>query len=376
MTRKFLAAYVAGTIAACGLLLAVVYVGSSYLPLDPPPPYHLMGWSPEGMEEAYQRNAPALGTFAIDGGAFGAEDNADRRVVLWDAARACNNGEHLPTLQQLIGDCVGFGSGNALRYLEAVHLILYEDDIVWREPFIPFHYATGRNAPEAGNGRLGRNPNGSFGSDQAAALVSRGWVAADEPGLPKYSKSVAESWAVKMPDPHWLAIGKQHLVKTAARVRTAAEIRDAICNGYPVTIASTWGGKMRPPTVDGRLVNSRVTRWGHQMCVIGYDGSLVRERYFYVLNSWGPDAHGTPPDDAPPGGFWIRLEDMEWIARTGECYAFSDIVGYERRDWSIVARRSEMLEQARTVERLPEGHWRRRVCMGLADRQADPIEGN
>jgi hypothetical protein len=151
-------------------------------------------------------------------------------------------------------------------------------------------------------------------------------------GVPEYSGRVAKTWGRRGPPEEFIEHAKQFCVKTVAPVRSAAEVRDAVCNGYPVTIASNWGGRMQPRVVDGRLVNERSGTWNHQMCIIGYDGETGSEPYYYVLNSWGAAAHGTPPDDAPPGGFWIRTKDVEYIVKQGDSFAFSDFDGFPAQE--------------------------------------------
>lgn len=301
----------------------------------------LSGWA--GPEVAAQALAEvqargALSPFVIRGAA---EDNAKKRVVLWDASTAIL-GEHLPTFRQVVGDCVGAGAAQAVNYLQLSQMYIRGppyDRGGFRAVYEPYHYACGRNAPECGDGRLnrGREPwSGSVGSWQAEALRLYGVIPADEPGLDEYGPSVIKRWAVRMPDRRWIDIGRLHLVKTIAQVTNADQIRDAICNGYAVTIASDWGGDMRPRTIDGRLVNRRSGSWAHQMCVIGYDGATGREPYWYILNSWGPDAHGTPPDGAPPGGFWVTRRDIDYIARQGDSFALSNHDGFEAADWVII----------------------------------------
>jgi hypothetical protein len=68
------------------------------------------------------------------------------------------------------------------------------------------------------------------------------------------------------------------------------------------------------------------------MCLIGYDGATGREPYWYVINSWGDSAHGTPPDGAPPGGFWIRAKDLAYILRQGDSFAWSNFAGFPSQD--------------------------------------------
>ncbi len=89
---------------------------------------------------------------------------------------------------------------------------------------------------------------------------------------------------------------------------------------------------MLPPTIDGRLVNRRQGTWAHQMTVIAYDGQTGSEPYFLILNSWGPAAHGQPPDDSPPGSFWIRWKDMDYMAKKGDSFAYSGMDGFPAQD--------------------------------------------
>ena len=293
-----------------------------------PPVAPQFGWAgPRLAAQAYDEIKSGLPRFEITGTQ---DDEPQRRVVLWDAARVANDGRHLPTFTQAIGDCVGASAGQAVQYLMAVQAVRNADGREWKPLFVPYHYACGRNAPECGNGRLGRNPGGSVGAWQAEAIRLYGVLPEDAPGLPAYSAATGNAWAVQMPALQYVAEGRQHPVRTIARVTTADEIRRAVQNYYVVTIASDWGGLLRPPVIDGRLVNRRVTTWNHQMLVIGFDGT-GRVPLWYVLNNWGPAAHGTPPDDAPPGGFWIGLSDMESIARQGDSWAYSDAEGFPGR---------------------------------------------
>lgn len=293
------------------------------------PPRNLMGWAGQDKaKEEWQRIRHLFPKFGIRGAQ---KDNAKRRVALWDASKLVT-GDSIPNFRQLIGDCVGAGAKHAVDYLQCSAIV----QGAWhqfRPVYEPYHYATGRNAPECGNGRI-RGPDGSLGSWQARALQLYGVIPADLPGLEPYSESVIRRWAVRMPEKRWIDVGKMHLVRTAAMVTTAEEVRDAVCNGYPVTIASNWGGLMRPPVKNGKLVNRRSGTWAHQMCIIAYDGT-GDEPLWYVLNSWGPHAHGDPPDDSPPGGFWIAKHDVDYIVRQEDTFALSAMEGFPANDWDI-----------------------------------------
>lgn len=309
----------------------------------------LCGWAgKEEADAAWAKLAPRFAKFQIMGAA---QDNAKARAVLWDAAKLVNGGKHLPTFRQVIGDCVGAGAKQAMDYLQCVEAIR-TGAVEFKPIYSPYHYACGRMAPDLGAGKI-RGPDGSVGSWQAEALVRYGVLPADLPGLEPYSGPVIRKWAVRMPAAQWVEHGRQYLVRSAAQVKTADEVRDAVCNGYPVTIASDVGFQMRPGTKDGRLVNRRSGSWAHQMSVIGYDGATGSEPYWYILNSWGEDAHGNPPDDAPPGGFWVTRRDMDTIVRQGDSFALSQFEGFKSQEWIIISRlwKSETPKRAGAIVR-------------------------
>lgn len=327
--RKWAMPVLSGLLAAATL---AVFAQRHHAPVREADVPRLCGWAgPQEAQKAYERLKGNFHSFRIKGAA---QDNTRKRAVLWDAARLVNGNKHLPTFRQAIGDCVGAGAKQAVDYLQCVELIR-TGELEFRTVFEPYHYACGRMAPECGRGAI-RGADGSVGAWQAEALRLYGVISDDLPGLERYSALIVRRWATRMPEPRWLDEGKKHLVRSVAAVRSADEVRDAVCNGYPVTIASSWGGLLRPPVRDGRLVNRRVTTWMHQMCIIGYDGAAGREPYWYVLNSWGDDAHGTPPDDAPPGGFWIARIDVEFIVRQGDSFALSQFDGFPAQDWVVL----------------------------------------
>lgn len=359
-------------IAACAVLGAAVTIGHLVAPQivkqQAPPIDTQFGWAgPEVAKAAYEEIKNEIPKFAIVGG----EDDPGRRVVLWDGAKRANKGEHIKTLHQPIGCCVGAGACQACQYLFA-----NQADADWgttelRLLFPPYHYACGRMAPDCGKGSI-RGPDGSVGSWQAKALTIYGVLPMDTPGLPPYDAANARQWAVRMPDQKWIDLGKQHCIGAFAPAKTADDVRQAIQNLYPVTIASNWGGMgsandgYQAPVTEIAGVKLRLNKrrgtWPHQMCVIGYQ-MLGGRKLFYVLNSWGESMHGTPPDDAPPGGFWIEEADMEYIVRQGDSWVLSKGTGFpaQRLDFHIF-QRGEKEERHHVSPRQiarPRGHLRR-----------------
>lgn len=256
------------------------------------------------------------------------------KLVLWDYSKKVNNGRHFETFYQQTGSCVGNGGGQATWYLSAMENIRLGENIDCKLPFYLLPYGRSRYL----SGFRGSG-DGSTGAAFAKAITTEGILPFDDAGLPQpqrgngitWGKSVEYSWSDGSKiSQTYLNKSKQFLVKSAARLNTSQDVWDSITNGYPCTIASNWGGQMRP-TAQGNpavLLNRRVTRWDHQMCVIGAWEHPTLGRIFCILNSWGPDAHGVPVDDSPPGSFWVLDADMNYIVAQGDSFAFSQFDGF------------------------------------------------
>jgi len=333
------------------LVLGAAFIGLfAFRPAPVPdvtPPEARMGWADPGVvQQEVARLSAGLPKFSI--AKRFADDNKKKRVVLWDAAKKVNGGKHLPTFRQEIGDCVSMGAANALNYLQCVILASGQPGR-YRPAFQPWLYGGSRH--DVGKDRLGccktGRCDGSVGIWAATFARDFGVLAADETGVPAYSGKVAMAWNCGPPR-EFYSIAKEHPLRTFAQVNSADDVRDAICNGYPVTIASNWGGLMRPPTKGGRLVNRRADSWGHQMVIIGYDGA-GNTPYWYILNSWGENAHGAPPDDAPPGGFWVGEQDVTYIVRQGDSWAYSQFEGFPEQDLDF-----SVVRAAPPVNRVPD----------------------
>ena len=268
----------------------------------------------------------------------GAYESTEGAVVkLWDYSRAINGGQHFPTFLQQVGDCVANGAANAVNYLQAVQLAR-GPPVAGAFEFRPAHrcfiYGASRTHPEIGNKRLGSS-DGSVGAWAAEAVQTQG-VLAQEDG-PDYSGQLAREWGSRgVPDAYYwqAALFK---VRSVARVTTYEQLRDALASGYPVTCAGNVGFKMQPVVRDGKHWGVPSGSWAHQMCWLAVDDT-ARSPFdgqvgaVYTLNSWGPNAHGQPADDAPPGGFWIDRTTAERYLRQGDCWAFSAFDGFPQRD--------------------------------------------
>lgn len=291
-----------------------------------------MGWAGEAIAaEAWSLLSDQMPAFEIRAPS---DSSAGRRLVLWDFTRRLAGGEHLPTHQQEIGDCVSMGAANAVDYLAAMEIVRLGERERLRPAYPPFLYGVSR--VQIGKGRLGRR-DGSTGAWAAAGVRRFGVLAADEPAVPAYSGRLARSWGASGPPEEFLERARPHVVRTTARVTDYEQIRDALANGYPVTVASSRGFRMRPVVDRGKAWGVPSGRWMHQMCLVGVDDD-PRRPGCYCLNSWGAMAHGAPADDAPPGGFWIDAEVVSAMAGQGDSFAFSQFDGFpeQRLDFQTV----------------------------------------
>lgn len=288
------------------------------------PPGARDGWAGPDAVAAASELVAAMPPFALrdaDGRAV-VQDNRAANVRLWHFEKSANKGQFLANIPQEVGDCVSWGAANAVDLAQCVQIVRDGRDEELHRAFPPYIYGVSRVL--VGKGRL--RGDGSVGAWAAEAVREHGVLRGDLPGCPAYSGRLAREWGKDGPPSQFVREAEKFCVRTVSPIRTADEARDAICNGYPVTIASDFGSKTMKPQ-DGRIVARRDDHWSHQMCLDGYDGSGSRV-YFHVRNSWGPNAHPQPIDDSPPGGFWITEDDCRYIVRQGDSFAFSEFDGF------------------------------------------------
>lgn len=311
-------------------------------------PAQRFGWiGPDEARRAFDGLAEHFPRFAIAGPMETAER---KRVVLWEPARQANGGRHLPTLRQQRGSCVGHGAANAVWYLAAFEVVRLRQPERVVMPYEPFIYGTSR--VQVGGGRI--DGDGSLGVWAAQAVRTAGVLRSDLDRLPAWEETKTPDGSiacVSFPsavDLEWgrppgpptshLDKARSHLVRTTAKVRSYEEVRDALANGYPVTVASMQGFLMAPRLERGKHWGVPRGKWAHQMCFVGVDDDPARPGC-YCLNSWGPDAHGPPAGDEPPGGFWVDAATVDRMARTGDdAFAFSQFDGFpaQRLDFRVV----------------------------------------
>lgn len=285
----------------------------------------LCGWAGEATaNREWERLAAGFPEFLIAGATRG---TAGQTARLWELVRRVL-GKDTPNVPQKTGDCVSFGAKNAIEYVACVEIVRGDLE-EFRSVFPPYLYATGRVL--VGRNRLAGRA-GSLGSWMAQAVVEHGVLRSDLPGVPAYSRQVADRWGDGDGFRAFLNEGRQHPIRSAARITSWDALVAAVVNGYPCTIASNAGFTMQAAS-DG--FHHRRGTWPHQMCVVAINDD-ARRPWVGLLNSWG-DAHGRLTDFEtgepwPAGTLRITRDAMESMLRSGECFAYSQFEGFPQQD--------------------------------------------
>lgn len=296
--------------------------------------YHkgeLCGWHgrryPELVASAYRNVSYLFRDFQIVGQT---RPTAGRKAMLYQAARKAL-GKDTDNYRQEIGDCVSFGAKNATEYITCTDMVMNGKNEKFRPIFPPFYYGSGRIF--IGKHQIPDSEDGSMGSWMAAAVLQYGALFSDESGVPQYAGSVAKKWGGGQgPPSNFVDIAKQHLIHSAALIKSWDDLVAALVNGYAVTTASNIGYDMEPGS-DG--FHRQTQNWGHQMCFIGAD-ETYSEPYAIILNSWA-DCHGHLKDfesseDLPIGVLRVRRADAEKHINAGETFAYSQFDGFPEQD--------------------------------------------
>lgn len=245
---------------------------------------------------------------------------------------------------QATGSCVGAGGYNALLTLQHVEIVLNGEAESPDRLFWPFTYGVSRRL--AGFKKRG---DGSFGSSWFKAIREFGMPPASESGLPSYADRNGWLWLGSDTENEWSYNPKledqydefaaNHPIRAGSQVKSIEELDAALTNGYPCTIASDYGTKTIREK-DGLMVARWDDSWAHQMFLDAVK-NVSGNKYYRCGNNWGPDAHPSPSDNSPAGGFWIPENSMakNLGQRYTECYALSGFDGFPVSDdifWSLL----------------------------------------
>jgi hypothetical protein len=223
--------------------------------------------------------------------------------------------------RQTTGDCVSHATRNACDVSRAVEIDVHNDREAW----------IARGATEAIYGARGHGGQG-MSCSRAAEFVSKNGgivIRKNYKGVvdfTKYNGNLGAGWGGRgLPDPV-IDLANDHQIKTVSLVRTIEEARDALANGYGLSVCSNYGFSNKR---DKKGIANVSGNWAHAMAWIACDDT-GNEPLFLVQNSWGKWNDGGHPEwgNIPDGSFLIRAEVAAGMLAANGSYAFSNFDGF------------------------------------------------
>lgn len=282
-----------------------------------------------------------------DFGDVGGDVNLPDAAMLYDIELATTG--KIVRIWQQIGSCVGAAGARSYVQSQAGDAFVRKtgEEI---KPIFPWAtWGMGRKL-----GGLNSRGGGSFGASQAQAVKEWGMLAADDRRLPQptdrggwlvWTAKIETDWSVPrgwpIPENELKPAANEHTIGYVSRIRDVDNLKQALAQGYGVTVASNFGTS---PTVrSGLLVGDWNKSWAHQMSISGYRVHQGIGLVFAIDNQWGPEAHPRCPWlDAKyagkvNGSFWITEGTMSRIlaSRSSEVFAHGDTKDFPPRliDW-------------------------------------------
>ncbi len=232
--------------------------------------------------------------------------------------------------RQTTGDCVSHSTRSAVDVTRCHEII----DGGQTESF------EARGATEAIYGSRGHGGQGMSCSVAARFVHQNGGILLRKDygfvDLSRYNSRTGTNWGRSGVPKKVKDEGKKHQVKTISLVKTVDEARDAIANGYALSVCSNYGYSS---TRNEHGIAQRRGSWNHAMAWVAMDDSreIYDETLFLIQNSWGVFNGGPKLHGQPDGSFWIREKDAAGMLNQNGAWAFSDVKGFPPRkvDWTI-----------------------------------------
>jgi hypothetical protein len=293
------------------------------------------------LAEAFDRSTP---DFADVGG----DVDLPEAALLYDVELA--TGGLLPRIWQQIGSCVGAAGARSYAQSQAGDAYFRKTGEEIKTIFPWATWGIGRRL-----GGLNSRGGGSFGATQAKAVAEWGMLPADDPRLPQatnrggwlvWSEKIEADWSVPrawpIPETELAPLANLHRIGYVARIRDIKSLRQALAQGYGVTVASNFGTV--PAIKSGLLIGDWNRSWAHQMSVSGYRKHEGLGLVFAIDNQWGPDSNPRCPwleakyAGRVNGSFWVTEATMKRIiaSSSSEVFAHGETMDFPPRsiDWS------------------------------------------
>lgn len=227
-----------------------------------------------------------------------------------------------PSEAQTVGDCVSHATRNACDITRAVEIDIKGE---------PESFET-RGATEGIYQSRDWNGEGMTCSGAVRYVTSTGGILLrkkyDNFDLSKYNGSIGAN--KRIPQSVFKTEAQKHKIRTASLIRTVAEARDALANGYALSCCSGVGFES---IRDKNGISRSKGSWAHAMAWIAADDTrvLFNETLFLIQNSWGKWNSGPKTHGQPDGSFWIRETDARRILSEQSSFAFSNFDGFPAR---------------------------------------------
>lgn len=262
-----------------------------------------------------------------------AGEGEGQKALLWKLFEEASGGPLVPHVQPSEGDCVGQSTALACDLLAAADINMRHEPEKWvAKASVEAAYGGSKMV----GGILGRG-DGSQGEyaakyvNQYGVLHRLKYPTADLTG---YDARRSDRFGRVGVSDALLEIASEHPIATYTNIKTWKEARDAVFNGQPVIICSTYAFTSRRDA-DGFLeqyTGRRRKTWFHCMTLAGYDEEYHRPGGL-IQNSWGPDwVSGPKRHEQPEGSFWASPEAIENMLQDwSDCYAFSSYLGHPEK---------------------------------------------
>lgn len=262
-------------------------------------------------------------------------------VFLWEVEPKVLGSYSKSWDQGSLGSCVAKGSGRAAQILLMLQIVAGNGEWrgeVAREPIY------GGSRVNVG-GQRGSYSDGSTGSWAAKWLNTVGGIVLyGSEGLEGYYNiERCRQWGAQGVSQKYVDLAKKHPIQDVTMVTTAAQARDAIAAGFPISICGSTGRTMK------RQPNGWCPRsgtWNHCQALIGVGVANDGRNFFVYVNSWGDYLGSTNNVVSLASGKTMILQEGMYIAdfesverdlRQQDSFAYSNAVGWEAQklDWLV-----------------------------------------
>jgi hypothetical protein len=240
-------------------------------------------------------------------------------TLLYKAFREVNGGRYIDYPAQEVGDCVSQSFGHGIDLLEAVQIAVARTTERFEQTATEAIYGMARVSI---GGLKGSYDDGAVGAWAAEAVTRIGTLSRELVG--PYDGDRAKEWGARGVPRALQAKAGTHKVKTTSLVSTYEELKDALANGYPVTVCSDQGFTIERDA-EGFCQPEGV--WEHCMLIVGTRAGARPGAC--IFQSWGSDVPSGPLAlDQPPNSFWADRRVVTKMLALGDSWSLSRFDGY------------------------------------------------